>query len=182
LELIRELLESDIRSVVYELPRIPVPRTSVNSPLEGCGVSTRALRCVFLVARGRRFARRQPVGALVATLVEFLAPPRLTHSPPRRVGRPEVPPFSSRGVMQADVTELGRPGRDKPQLVVLGGSVSLVSTGFKWWEIFTVGSVSFVSRVFRRFAFCGRPERSSALPLAQSSSGIMFTFFFFKAI
>jgi hypothetical protein len=30
LELIRELLESDIRSVVYELPRIPVPRTRVN--------------------------------------------------------------------------------------------------------------------------------------------------------
>jgi hypothetical protein len=150
--------------------------------LEGCGVSNRALGCVFLVARGRRFARRQPVGALVATLVEFLAPPRLTHSPPRRVGRPEVPPFSSRGVMQADVTELDRPGRDKPQLVVLGGSVSFVSTGFKWWEIFTVGSVSFVSKVFGRFAFCGWPNRSSALPLAQSSSGIMFTFFFFKAI
>jgi hypothetical protein len=31
LELIRELLESDIRSVVYELPRIPVLRTSMNS-------------------------------------------------------------------------------------------------------------------------------------------------------
>jgi hypothetical protein len=30
LELIRELLESDIRSVVYELPRIPVLRTSLN--------------------------------------------------------------------------------------------------------------------------------------------------------
>jgi hypothetical protein len=30
LELIRELLESDIRSVVYELPRISVLRTSVN--------------------------------------------------------------------------------------------------------------------------------------------------------
>jgi hypothetical protein len=30
LELIRELLESDIRSIVYELPRIPVLRTSVN--------------------------------------------------------------------------------------------------------------------------------------------------------
>jgi hypothetical protein len=133
-------------------------------------VSTRALRCVFLVARGRRFARRQPVGALVATLVEFLAPPRLTHSPPRRVGRPEVPPFSSRGVMQADVTELDRPGRDKPQLVVLGGSVSFVSTGFKHWEIFTVGSVSFVSKVFGRFAFCSRPNRSSALPSRKAAA------------
>jgi hypothetical protein len=30
LELIRELLESDIRSVVYELPRISVLRTSLN--------------------------------------------------------------------------------------------------------------------------------------------------------
>ena len=30
MELIRELLESDIRSVVYELPRISVPRNSVN--------------------------------------------------------------------------------------------------------------------------------------------------------
>ena len=30
MELIRELLESDIRSVVYELPRISVLRTSVN--------------------------------------------------------------------------------------------------------------------------------------------------------
>jgi hypothetical protein len=30
LELIRGLLESDIRSIVYELPRISVLRTSVN--------------------------------------------------------------------------------------------------------------------------------------------------------
>ena len=30
MELIRELLESDIRSVVYELPRISVLRTSLN--------------------------------------------------------------------------------------------------------------------------------------------------------
>jgi hypothetical protein len=30
LELIRELLESDIRSIVYELPRISVLRTSLN--------------------------------------------------------------------------------------------------------------------------------------------------------
>ena len=30
MELIRELLESDIRSVVYELPRILVLRTSLN--------------------------------------------------------------------------------------------------------------------------------------------------------
>ena len=30
MELIRELLDSDIRNVVYELPRIPVLRTSLN--------------------------------------------------------------------------------------------------------------------------------------------------------
>ncbi len=30
MELIRELLESDIRSIVYELPRISVLRTSLN--------------------------------------------------------------------------------------------------------------------------------------------------------
>jgi hypothetical protein len=34
LELFRELLESDIRSVVYELPRIPVPRTLVNKGMK----------------------------------------------------------------------------------------------------------------------------------------------------
>jgi hypothetical protein len=83
--------------------------------------------------------------------------------------------------VQADITELGRPGRDETQSGSLGGSVSFVSTGFKRWEVFAVGSVSFVSKVFGRFAFCGRPDRSLALPLTQSSS-IMFAFFFFKAI
>jgi hypothetical protein len=34
LELIRGLLESDIRSIVYELPRISVPRTLVNKGMK----------------------------------------------------------------------------------------------------------------------------------------------------
>src|SRR5215211_1905502 len=107
--------------------------------------------------------RRQPIRPPVATLVEFLTLSSLTHSPLRRNARLEVVPLAGGRVVQADITELGRPSRNETQLGSLGGSVS------------------FVRKVFRRFAFCGRPDRSSALPLTQSSSS-MFTFFFFKAI
>ncbi len=124
--------------------------------------------------------RRQPIRPPVATLVEFHTLFRLTHSPLRRNARLEVVPLAGGRVVQADITELDRPGRDETPPGALEGFVSFVSTGFKCWEIFTVGSVSFVSKVFGQFAFYGRPDRSSALPLAQTSSS-MFTFFFFKA-
>src|SRR5215218_7377338 len=106
--------------------------------------------------------RRQPIRPPVATLVEFLTPSRLTHSPLRRNGRLEVVPLAGGRVVQADITELDRPGRDETQPGACGDFVS------------------FVSKVIERFAFYGWSDLSSALPLAQTSSSI-FTFFFFKA-
>src|SRR5919112_566053 len=81
-------------------------------------------------------------------------------------------------VVQADITELGRPSRDETQSSSLGGSVSFVSTGFKHWENFTVGSVSFVRKVIRRFAFCGGAERAAALPPTRRRSSKVYFFFF----
>src|SRR5215211_7005876 len=64
--------------------------------------------------------RREAIRPPVATLVEFLTLSRLTHSPLRRNGRLEVVPLAGGRVVQADITELGRPGRDEPQLGGLG--------------------------------------------------------------
>src|SRR5215212_9894187 len=102
--------------------------------------------------------RRQPIRPPVATLVEFLTLSRLTHGPLRRNGRLEVVPLAGGRVMQADITELARPGRDEPQLGGLGSFAG------------------FAGKVYRHFRFCKWPDPLAALYLTQSSS--MFTFFF----
>src|SRR5215211_9434893 len=84
--------------------------------------------------------RLQPIRPPVATLVEFLTLSRLTHSPLRRNGRLEVVPLAGGRVVQADITELGRPGCDEPQLGGLGSFAG------------------FAGRVYRHFVFCRRPN------------------------